>query len=164
MIDKQMAEAINRQINKELFSSYLYLAMSSDAMDKGYKGVANWMKIQGAEEQEHAERFIDYLQNRGAKVELEAIEKPQAAWNDVKTMFEDTLKHERFITASINDLGKLAKKLEDFASLEMLQWFFKEQVEEEGSVEDILWMLEMAAGSKGAMFQVDRQLGKREDD
>ncbi len=163
MISKKMAKEINGQINKELFSAYLYQAMAGDAMDKGFKGVAHWMHVQAKEEVEHAERFMNYLFDQGAKLELAAIDAPQDSWKDLKEMFEETLKHEQFITASIDGLGKTAKSLEDFATLEMLQWFFKEQVEEEGSVQDILWMLEMAANSKGALFQVDRQLVKRED-
>ncbi|MDD5706052.1 MAG: ferritin [Kiritimatiellae bacterium] len=163
-MNKKMTEAINGQINKELFSSYLYLAMAADAMDKGFKGVAHWLTIQAGEEKAHAERFTKYLYSQNAKVVLTAIEAPQTSWKDVQEMFAATLKHEQFITASINDLGKLAKSLDDFATLEMLQWFFKEQVEEEGNAQDILWMLEMAAGSKGALFQVDRKLGKRGDD
>lgn len=161
MISKEMAKAINEQVNKELFSEYLYLAMAGDAMDKGFKGVAHWLQVQAKEEGEHAERFIKYLFDQNAKLELAAIEAPRSSWKDVKEMFVDTLKHEQFITASIDNLGKIAKSQEDFATLEMLQWFFKEQVEEEGNAHDILWMLEMAAGSKGAMFQIDRQLGKR---
>jgi ferritin len=164
MISKEMAKAINEQINKELFSAYLYQAMAGDAMDKGFKGVAHWMQVQVKEEVAHAERFIKYLYDQNAKLALAAIEAPQGSWKDLKEMFVDTLKHEQFITASIDSLGKTARALDDFATLEMLQWFFKEQVEEEGSAQDILWMLEMAAGSKGALFQVDRQLGKREED
>jgi ferritin len=161
MISKEMAKAINEQVNKELFSAYLYLAMAGDAMDKGFKGVAHWMHVQAKEEAEHAERFIKYLFDQNARLELAAIEAPKGSWKDLKEMFGETLKHEQFITASIDGLGKIAKSQEDFATLEMLQWFFKEQVEEEGSAQDILWMLDMAAASKGALFQVDRQLGKR---
>lgn len=164
MISAKMAQELNKQVTLELASAYLYLAMAGDAMDKGFKGVCHWLTLQAKEEQEHAERFIEYLYDQDAKLELGTIEAPQNSWNSLLEMFEDVLKHEEFITASINDLGKLAKSEEDFATLEMLQWFFKEQVEEEGSMKDILWLLGLAQKSGGALMQVDRQMAKRGTD
>jgi ferritin len=161
MISDKMTKEINAQINRELFSAYLYLAMSADAMDKGFKGAAHWFDVQFKEEQGHAFRFMKYLQEQGARVELQAIEAPKKEWKDLLEMFQDTLAHEKIVTASINKLMALAVSEKDFATQGALQWFINEQVEEEASDNDVLWMLEMSAGSKGALFMADKTLGKR---
>ncbi len=164
MISTKVAQEINAQINREFFSAFLYLAMANDAMAKGFQGAAYWFTKQFEEEQEHAFKFSKYLEDRGVKVVLEAMEKPQTEWNTLMEMFKDALGHERKVTAWINDIYTLAVEEKDYATQQMLQWFIEEQVEEEASVEDVIWMLEMSEGSKGAMFMADRQLGKRVDD
>jgi len=161
MISKKMAKAINDQINREFYSAYLYLAMSSDAMDKGFKGAAHWFMVQFREEQGHALKFAKYLQEQGAKVELAKIDEPRQSWDDLLDMFKDTLVHEKKVTAWINELMDLAVAQKDHATQGVLRWFVDEQVEEEGNDTEIIWMLEMSAGSKGALFMADRQLGKR---
>lgn len=161
MISKKMATAINAQINRELYSAYLYWAMSADAMDKGFKGAANWFAVQFKEEQEHAFRFAKYLEEQGSKVELAAISGPPTTWTDLQAMFKNTLEHEKTVTAAINGLMSLAVDEKDFATQGALQWFINEQIEEEANDKDILWMLEMAAQSRGALFMVDKTLGKR---
>ena len=163
MISTKMAQAINTQINREFYSAFLYLAMANDAMDKGFKGAAKWLKVQFNEEQEHAFKFAKYLQDQNAKVELAAIEAPKTEWKDLLDMFKDTLAHEKKVTAWINELNTLAIAEKDYATQNMLVWFINEQIEEEGNDQDIIWMLEMSAGSKGALFMADRTLGKRED-
>lgn len=162
MISKKITDALNTQMNREFYSAFLYLAMSNDAMDKGFKGTAKWFNQQFVEEQTHAFKFAHYLQEQGAKVTLDAIEKPAEKWADVKKMFSEALAHEKKVTAWINEIMKMAVTENDFATQNALQWFIKEQVEEEASVSDILWMLEMSSGSNGAMFMADKQLGKRE--
>ena len=161
MISKKTAKAINTQINREFYSAFLYLAMANDAMDKGFKGAANWFRIQFKEEQEHGMKFAHYLQEQGSKVELAAIAAPQLVWKDLLAMFKDALAHEKKVTAWISEIADQAVTEKDFATQNMLQWFINEQVEEESNANDIIWMLEMSEGSKGALFMADKQLSKR---
>lgn len=161
MISKKTAKAINTQINREFYSAFLYLAMANDAIDKGFKGAANWLTIQFKEEQEHAMKFAKYLQDQGAKVELAAIAAPKTEWKDLLEMFKDALAHEKKVTAWICEINDLAVAEKDYATQNMLKWFIDEQVEEEANATDVIWMLEMSAGSKGALFMADKTLGKR---
>ena len=162
MISDKMTQEINAQINREFFSAYLYLAMSADAAHKGFKGAAHWFAVQFKEEQGHAAKFIKYLEDQNSRVELAAIEAPAKTWKDLLTMFQATLAHEKTVTASINKLAALAAAEQDFATQNALQWFVTEQVEEEAADAEVLWMLEMAASSKGALFMADKKLGSRE--
>jgi ferritin len=164
MISKKMAQAINIQINREFYSAFLYLAMANDAMDKGFKGTAAWFGVQFKEEQGHALKFAKYLEDRGAKVELAAIDAPKTEWADLSEMFKDALAHEKKVTAWICDINTLAIEEKDYATQNMLRWFIDEQVEEEANATDVIWMLDMASGSKGALYQADHKLGKRKDD
>jgi ferritin len=161
MITPKMAAAINVQITREFYSAYLYLAMANDAMEKGFKGAANWLNVQFKEEQGHALKFSAYLQDQGAKVVLAALEQPPLTWPDITTMFKDSLVHERKVTAWINELADLAVSEKDYATRNLLTWFIDEQVEEESSLADVLWMLEMSGTSKGALYMADKKLGKR---
>jgi ferritin len=163
MITPKMATAINDQITREFYSAYLYLAMANDAMDKGFQGAAHWFNLQFKEEQDHAMKFAYYLQEQGAKVTLGAIEQPPLTWPDITAMFKDSLVHEQKVTAWINELADLAVKEKDYATQNMLKWFIDEQVEEEASLTDILWMLDMIGTSKGALFMADRKLGERSE-
>lgn len=161
MISKTMAAAINKQINREFFSAYLYLAMANDATDKGFKGVANWFNVQFKEEQGHALKFAHYLQEQNAKVELLPVEQPTLVWADVTSMFKEALSHEKKVTAWINELADLATTEKDHATQNLLKWFIDEQIEEEGNVTDILWMLDMCGTSKSALYLADKKLAKR---
>lgn len=161
MISPKMAAAINTQITREFYSAYLYLAMANDAMDKGFKGVANWFNVQFKEEQAHALKFSNYLQEQGAKVTLAAIEKPAATWADVVAMYKDAQAHEQKVTAWINELVDVAVSEKDYATQNTLKWFVDEQVEEEANLVDVLWTLDMCGGSKGALYMADKKLGKR---
>ena len=161
MISKKTAKAINAQINREFYSAFLYLAMANDAMAKGFKGAASWFTVQFGEEQTHALKFAKYLQDQGAKVELAAIAEPKTEWKDLLDMFKDALAHEKKVTAWIGEIAELAVSEKDFATQNMLQWFINEQVEEEANATDAIWMLDMSAGSKGALFMADKTLGKR---
>jgi len=164
MISKKTAKAINTQINREFYSAFLYLAMASDAMEKGFKGAANWFSIQFKEEQEHALRFAKYLQSQNVKVELAALAAPKTGWKDLLDMFKDALAHEKKVTAWICEINDLVVAEKDYATQNMLKWFIDEQVEEEANATDAIWMLEMSAGSKGALFMADKTLGKRGND
>ena len=161
MISPKMATAINTQITREFYSAYLYLAMANDAMDKGFKGVANWFNVQFKEEQAHALKFSNYLQEQGAKVTLAAIDKPATTWADVVAMYKDAQAHEQKVTAWINELVDVAVSEKDYATQNTLKWFVDEQVEEEANLVDVLWTLDMCGGSKGALYMADKKLGKR---
>jgi len=164
MISKKTAKAINAQINREFYSAYLYLAMANDAMDKGFKGAANWFTLQYKEEEGHALKFAGYLQEQGVKVELAAIEKPKGEWKDLLEMFQDALAHEKKVTAWISDIMTLAVEEKDYATQNMLKWFIDEQVEEEAQTLEVVEQLKMIGDSKGSLFQIDHKLAKRKED
>ena len=161
MISKKLIDAINEQINKELFSAYLYLSMVSYFEDNDLPGVAHWLRLQAAEEQEHAMKFFDFLVERGGKVSLGAIEKPKAEWTSSMNAFEEVLEHEQFITASINKLYELAVEEKDYPSQFLLQWFIEEQVEEESSATEVIQKLKMIEKGGTAVLMLDKELGKR---
>ena len=148
MISKKMQEAINAQINAELWSAYLYLSMSMDAADKGFKGSAHWFVHQFKEEQGHAEKLAGYLQSQNAKVVLAPIAAVQTEWPSV-------------VTAMIHDLCKLAAAEQDFATANMLQWFVNEQVEEEDTARGILEGFKAIEGEKVGVYMLDQKLGAR---
>ncbi len=164
MISKKMQKAINEQINRELYSSYLYLAMSAWAELQGYKGAGTWMAVQAQEENGHAMKFFRYLLDQGATVELAAIQKPPTEFKSLASVFEETLKHEKFVTSCIHDLMTLAKAEKDYASEILIQWFVTEQVEEEASAAEILGQIKMAERSPGVLLAIDRGLGQRKAD
>ncbi len=161
MISKTMTKALNDQINKEIFSSYLYLAMSADAITLGYKGAGTWFKVQFQEELEHAMKFYNYLLSQGEVIELGAIEKPAVGYKTLLDMYVDTLKHEKLVTKSLNSLMDLAVAEKDYATQALLQWYITEQIEEEANDTDIIHMIKMAGTSTGTLYMVDKQLGKR---
>ena len=138
MLSNNLHQAINAQINAELWSAYLYLSMSMDAEAKGLKGVANWFHVQYLEEQDHARIFMNYLNSRDAKVVLQPIAEVPTEWNSVLEMFEQTLAHEKKVTALINNLAFIANEDRDFASINRLVWFIDEQVEEEESAREMI--------------------------
>ena len=162
MISKTMEQALNKQVNREFYSAYLYLAMSSYFETDNMKGFAHWMRIQAKEEQVHAIKIYDYIIARGGKVNLLDIEAPKAKWSSAGKVFEEVYAHEQKVTAMINGLVDLAVKEKDHASFEMLQWFVKEQVEEEEHSSAILAQVECIGDIPGHLFYLDNQLGKRE--
>ena len=161
MLSQKLHDAINAQINAELWSAYLYLAMSMDAETKGQKGVANWFYVQWLEEQDHARILMNYLNSRDAKVVLKPISEVQTEWNSVLDMFKETLKHEKVVTALINNLAAIAAEDRDFASSNMLVWFIDEQIEEEESARDMIFATESVEGDKYGMYQLDKELAAR---
>ena len=161
MLSKNLHDAINTQINAELWSAYLYLAMSMDAEAKGLKGVANWFYVQYLEEQDHARIFMNYLNSRDAKVRLMPIEEVPDTWDSVLAMFTQTLAHEKKVTALINNLAAIANDDRDFASINRLVWFIDEQVEEEENAREMIAAVEAVEGNKYGMYMLDKELATR---
>ncbi|MFY1110941.1 MAG: ferritin [Methanosarcinaceae archaeon] len=161
MLNEKMQKALNEQINKEMYSAYLYLAMSAYCSYKGLAGFANWFKVQYGEEMEHADKIYKYLVEQGARVELEAIEKPPMEFGTLLEMFEKTLAHEQFVTRLIRELLELAVAEKDYATSIFLQWFVEEQVEEEANDNAIIAKLKLAGEDGAALLGIDSDLGKR---
>ena len=161
MISKRLHEAINAQINAEMWSAYLYLAMSMDAEDKGYKGVANWFYVQYREEQDHARILMNYLNSREAKVELRPIAAVPVTWESVADMYRQTLEHEKVVTGMINNLVAIAREDQDFASMNRLVWFVDEQIEEEESAREKITALEAVECNKYGMYMLDKEMATR---
>lgn len=161
MMSDNLKNAINAQINAELWSAYLYLSMSMDAEAKGHKGVANWFYIQFREEQDHARIFMNYLNSRDEKVQLMSVESVPTEWNSVLDMFKQTLEHERKVTAMINNLSAIAAQDNDFASANRLVWFIDEQIEEEESAREMIAAFEAVEGNKYGMYMLDKELAAR---
>lgn len=161
MISKTLQEAINDQINKELFSSYLYLSMATYFEDRNLPGFAKWMVVQADEEREHAMKFYKSLVDRGGRVLLKGIDAPKTGWTDSLEAFKEVLAHEQKVTASIHSLYELALKEKDYPTQIELQWFISEQVEEEKNAGDIIQQLELIDAHGTAVLMLDKQLGKR---
>lgn len=162
MLKQKMIDEINGQITKELFSSYLYLSMQAYFDGIGLKGFANWMMVQYKEETDHAMKFYNYLLAQGADVKLAAIDEPGHSWKSPLAAFEATLKHEQFITESINHLVDVAEELHDRATYNFLQWYIDEQVEEEENDNEIIDKLKMVGDNKGGLFMIDKDLAARQ--
>ena len=161
MISKRIEEALNEQINAELWSAYLYLAMSIDFEHKGRPGFANWFRVQFQEEQAHALALMDYLHARNARPVLKPINEVPATWESPKAAFLATLEHECKVSALINNLYAMAEEEKDFATRQKLNTFIAEQVEEEETVRQILDDLELVGEDGTGIFQLDRELGAR---
>ena len=161
MLKEKVEKALNEQVNKELFSAYLYQSMAAQAEHDGLAGVANWMDVQAEEEMFHARKIYDYINEQGGRVTLEAIEKPKTEFDSAKAMFEAALEHEQFITKSINDLVDLANKENDHATEIFLQWYVTEQVEEEDNVGSILDKLNLIGDKGRGIYMFDKELAER---
>lgn len=161
MLSDKMLEALNEQINRELYSEYLYLSMAAWFEDQGLPGFANWMRVQTQEEHFHAMKIFDYVNEVNGKVSLKTIEGPPVDFESPLAIFEASLEHEKYITASINERVKLAMDEADFATANFLQWYVAEQVEEESNVGSVVDKLRLAAGHGNAILMLDQQLGTR---
>jgi len=161
MLEKKMQDALNDQINAELYSGYLYLAMSAWFDDIDMPGFSNWMEIQAQEELAHAMGFVSYVKERGGRVILKAIEEPQVSWDSPEDAFSAALEHEKYVTGRINSLVDISIEMRDHATNQFLQWYVAEQVEEEASAEEILAKLKMAPEGSGVMMMLDREMGSR---
>ena len=160
-MDKKMIDALNEQINAELYSAYMYFSMSAYFESMNLKGFSSWMRVQTMEEQTHTKKFYDYLTSRGGRVILSEIKAPPTEWDSPLSAFEETLKHEQYVTSLINKLVDLALDLRDHATNSFLQWFVNEQVEEEASVGDVLQNLKLNADNPGGLFLIDKDLAQR---
>ena len=161
MLQKKMAKALNEQINKEMFSAFLYMSMSAFSNDMGLKGFANWFMVQYHEEMFHAMKLYEYIQRQGEPVNLKPLEGPATKFDSPLDMFEKTLAHEQFITKSINDLVDLAISQKDHATQIFLEWYVTEQVEEEDNDNEILAQLRLIGDNAHALLMLDRELAAR---
>lgn len=161
MISEKLEKAFNDQINKELYSEYLYLSMQAYFERLNLKGFVNWMSVQVQEEHAHALGMFDYLNQRGGTVVLEAIDKPETEWSSPLAVFEQVLEHEEFVTSRINALMDVAEETKDRAAMSFLNWYLKEQVEEEDNVGNVLATLRLIGDDKKALLMLDKDLAAR---
>jgi ferritin len=163
-MDKNLLKEMNIQINKEMYSGYLYLAMAAHFEEQNLGGFAHWMVVQAEEELEHAMKFFDFLNEVGETVTLEAIDKPDSKFGSPMKVFEQVLEHEQFVTGRIHMLYKLAVEASEYPTQIFLQWFVDEQVEEEKNATEILENLKLAGESGNVLLMIDRSLGERKAD
>jgi ferritin len=161
-IGKKMRDALNKQINRELFSGYLYLSMAAYFEGENLRGFSKWMRKQATEEKNHAMKMFDFIYERGGTVSLGAIEAPNGSWKSPLGAFEEALSHEKKVTEMIYSLADVAESEKDRGTLEFLQWFIKEQVEEEATATEIVNKLKMVGDNKGGLMLLDKELGARE--
>lgn len=161
MINPKIEAALNKQLNEEFYSSYLYLSMSAFFERLNLAGFANWMKVQSQEEYSHAMKFYTYLMQKGGTAVLEQINKPVATWDSTLAVFEATYKHEQHISECVNSLVDLALEVRDHATNSFLAWFVNEQVEEEANVTKLIEELKMVGDNKTGLFMMDRELAQR---
>ena len=161
MLSERMSEALNDQINAEMYSAYLYLSMSAYLASTGMKGATNWFYIQAQEEMIHTQKIYEYLISRGNRVILKAIDEPPSNFKSTLNTFEEALAHEQKVTALINDLVTVATEEKDHATEIFLQWFVTEQIEEEETAADVIDQLKLAGEVGPGMFMMDRELAAR---
>lgn len=161
MMNQRMQDAILQQINKELYSAYLYLAMSAFFETKGLKGAANWMKVQSQEELFHANKFFTYIADCGGQFVFPEISAVPMNWQTILDVYESALKHEKMVTDSINNLMSIAIEERDFATQNVLQWFIAEQVEEEKNADEIIQKLRLIGHDTSGLFLLDTELATR---
>lgn len=161
MLCKPLEKALNEQIKNELYSSYLYLAMSSWFSANDLKGMAQWMLIQAKEEDLHAMKFYDYVLEHGNRVDLKALDQPPSEFKSPLDIFEQAYRHEQKVTKNIRDLVSLAREHNDHATESFLAWFSLEQVEEEASADDVVQQLKLVGDKGNGLLMLDRLLGQR---
>ncbi len=161
MLTEKINEALNQQLNAELYSSYIYLSMSAFCETRNLKGMAHWFRIQAQEELVHVMKFFAYVNDRGGRVQLAGVEAPPVSWGSPLEAFEGALAHERLITSRITDLVSLAQEERDRLTDNFLQWFVGEQVEEEASVDEIVSQLKLVGDNGSGLFMIDRELSQR---
>jgi len=161
MLSKTIEDAINAQVNAELWSAYLYLSMAHNFEADGKSGIANWFKVQFKEEQAHAEIFMNYINQRGGRVWLKPIDAVETEWATPLDAFKATLEHERKVTAMINNLYALAEAEHDYATREMLNWFISEQVEEEESAQELIDKFTLIGNDGMGIYMLDQELAAR---
>lgn len=160
-MNKKVSEALILQVNKEFYSAYLYLSMNQFFEEEGMPGMANWMYQQFLEEQFHAKKMLKYLNTRGMKAELQQIDKPQVEWPTTMSVFNNVLEHEQAITASINNIQSIAVDEKDFATMNFLQWFIDEQIEEEENAHNLIKQLQLIGDNGYGLLMLDKELALR---
>ena len=161
MLDKKVVDLLNQQVNKEFYSAYLYLDFSNYYYDEGLDGFGNWYRIQVQEERDHAMLMLQYLQNNGEKVVLEAIDRPSVEITDAKSVLEAGLKHEQYVTGLIHTIYDAAYSVKDFRTMQFLDWFVKEQGEEENNAETLVKKFELFGDDPKSLYMLDNELGAR---
>lgn len=161
MLDRKVVELLNQQVNKEFYSAYLYLDFSNFYYDKGLDGFGNWYKIQAQEERDHAMLMIQYLQNNGEQIVLDTIEKPGVAMESPKTVLQEGLKHEQYVTGLIHNIYDAAYSVKDFRTMQFLDWFVKEQGEEENNADNLIKKFELFGDDPKSLYMLDNELGAR---
>ena len=161
MLNKKVVDLLNQQVNKEFYSAYLYLDFSNYYYDKGLDGFGNWYRIQAQEERDHAILFVQYLQNNGESVSLEAIEKPGVELTSPKAVLSEGLKHERYVTSLIHAIYDAAYSVKDFRTMQFLDWFVKEQGEEENNADSLVKKFELFGDDPKSLYMLDNELGAR---
>ena len=161
MISEKVAKLLNEQINKEFYSAYLYLDFSNFYVDQGLNGFANWYKVQAQEERDHAMLFMQYMQNNDLKVTLEAIEKPDKVFTENKEPLAAALEHERYVTSLINTIYDAAYQEKDFRTMQVLDWFVKEQGEEETNATDLIKKMDLFGADPKSLYMLDNELAAR---
>ena len=161
MLKKKIEEALNAQINAEMWSAYLYLSMAAYCHAEGQPGMGKWFEVQFKEEQDHAKILFNYVISRSGKVALHPIEAVPTEWESILNVFESSLRHEQTITESINKLFALTSEENDYATQSMLKWFIDEQVEEEETVKTIIDNLKMIKDNGYGIYMIDKELGSR---
>ena len=156
-----MVDLLNQQVNKEFYSAYLYLDFSNFYYDEGLEGFGNWYRIQAQEERDHAMLMLQYLQNNGEKVVLEAIDRPSVEITDAKSVLEAGLKHEQYVTGLIHTIYDAAYSVKDFRTMQFLDWFVKEQGEEENNAETLVKKFELFGDDPKSLYMLDNELGAR---
>ena len=161
MMNEKVHELLNQQINKEFYSAYLYLDFSNYFEDAGLDGFANWYKIQAQEERDHAMLFYQYLQNENQKVTLEAIAKPDKTFSNHMDVLKAGLEHEEYVTSLINDIYAAAYNVKDFRTMQFLDWFVKEQGEEETNANDLITKMELFGSDPKSLYMLNQELAAR---
>ncbi len=161
MINENVSKLLNDQINKELFSAYLYMEIANHYVDQGLNGFANWYQIQAQEERDHALLFVKYMQNNGLKITLKAIDSPTTQFLNNREPLVMGLDHEQFVTESIHTIYDAAYTNKDFRTMQFLDWFVKEQGEEETNAEDLIKKMDLFGSDSKGLYLLDNELGTR---
>ena len=161
MLNPKVVKLLNQQVNKEFYSAYLYLDFSNYYYDQELNGFGNWYRVQAQEERDHAMLFLQYLLNNGEKVELETIAKPDVALTDNKAVLEAGLNHERYVTSLINDIYEAAYSVKDFRTMQFLDWFVKEQGEEETNADGLVKKFELYGSDPRSLYMLDSEMAAR---
>lgn len=161
MLNEKVAELLNTQINKEFYSSYLYLYFANFYVEQGLSGFANWYQVQAQEERDHASLFIQYMQNNDAPVTFEAIEKPAVSLEENMDALKEGLAHEQYVTSLIHNIYDAAYSVKDFRTMQFLDWFVKEQGEEETNANDLIKKMELFGSDPKSLYMLDQEMAAR---